>query len=44
MALAFTFWSSVQGVMEQLAVSPELIKSGAIPQSDWLIDIIRGAK
>lgn len=44
MALAFTFWSSVQGVMEQLAVSPELIKIGALPQSDWLIDIIRGAK
>ena len=43
-ALAFTFWSSVQGVMEQLAVSPELIKNGDIPQVEWLIDIIRGVK
>lgn len=44
LALAFTFWSSVQGAMEQLAVSPELIKNGDIPQTDWFIDIIRGVK
>ena len=44
MALAFTFWSSVQGVMEQLAVSPELIENGHIPKSEWFIDIIRGTK
>lgn len=44
MALAFTFWSSVQGVMEQLAVSPELIENGDIPQTEWFIDIIRGVK
>lgn len=43
-ALAFAFWSSVQGVMEQLAVSPELIENGHIPQSEWFIDMIRGAK
>ena len=44
MALAFAFWSSVQGVMEQLAVSPELIENGDIPQTEWFIDIIRGVK
>lgn len=43
-ALALAFWSSIQGVMEQLAVSPELIANGDIPQSDWFIDIIRGEK
>lgn len=42
--LAFTFWSSVQGVMEQLAVSPEIIAKGDIPQTEWFLDIIRGVK
>lgn len=38
-ALSFTFWGSVQGVMEQLAVS-----SGEqpLPDAQWLLDIIRG--
>lgn len=40
-ALSFTFWSSVQGIMEQLAVSPALLEQGKIPETDWLIDIIR---
>lgn len=40
-ALSFTFWSSVQGIMEQLAVSPALLEQGILPESDWLIDIIR---
>lgn len=43
-ALAFTFWSSVQGIMEQLAVSPEMIESGRLPETEWIIDIIRGKR
>ncbi|MDE7278707.1 MAG: TetR/AcrR family transcriptional regulator [Oscillospiraceae bacterium] len=43
-ALSFAFWSSVQGLMEQLAVSPEILKNGQLPETDWIIDIIRGAK
>ena len=38
--LAFTFWGSVQGVMEQLAVHPEMLESGALPETDWLIGIL----
>lgn len=42
-ALAFTFWSSVQGIMEQLAVSPEMLAEGqAMPETDWILDMIRG--
>lgn len=40
-ALSFTFWSSVQGIMEQLAVSPALLEQGILPETAWLIDIIR---
>lgn len=43
-SLSFAFWSSVQGIMEQLAVSPELIEKGQLPETDWIIDIVRGAK
>lgn len=43
-ALSFAFWSSVQGIMEQLAVSPEMLENGQFPETDWIIDIIRGAK
>lgn len=43
-ALSFAFWSSVQGIMEQLAVSPELIEKGQLPEADWIIDIIKGEK
>lgn len=42
--LAFTFWSSVQGVMERLAAAPEMVENGRIPETDWIIDIIRGNK
>ena len=42
--LAFTFWSSVQGVMEQLATSQDLIQNKDLPRTDWFIDIIRGIK
>lgn len=38
--LSFTFWSSVQGVMEQLAVHPEMLESGTLPETDWLIGIL----
>lgn len=42
--LAFTFWSSIQGIMERLASAPELAESGKLPETDWIIDIIRGDK
>ena len=42
--LAFTFWSSLQGVMERLAAAPEMVENGRIPETDWIIDIIRGNK
>ena len=42
--LAFTFWCGVQGVMEQLAVHPEMLENGMLPETDWIIDIIRGKK
>ncbi len=42
--LAFTFWSSIQGIMERLASAPELAESGRLPETDWIIDIIRGDK
>lgn len=38
--LSFTFWSSVQGIMEQLAVSPEMLEKGQLPETDWIIDIL----
>lgn len=39
-ALSFTFWSCVQGIMEQLAVSPEMLEKGQLPETDWIIDIL----
>lgn len=42
--LSFTFWSSIQGIMEQLAASPEMLERGTLPETDWIIDIIRGNK
>jgi len=43
--LAFTFWSCVQGVMEEIAVSPEMLSGEKeLPNAEWIIDIIRGAK
>lgn len=41
-SLSFAFWSSVQGIMEQLAAFPEMRKEGKIPDYKWIIDIIRG--
>ncbi|MBQ6796698.1 MAG: TetR/AcrR family transcriptional regulator [Clostridia bacterium] len=44
-ALSFAFWSSVQGVMEQIAVTPEMLSGEReLPDAEWIIDIIRGAK
>ena len=44
-ALSFAFWSSVQGVMEEIAVSPEMLSGEKeLPDAEWIIDIIRGAK
>lgn len=40
-ALSFAFWSSVQGIMEQLAVSPQLLEKEMLPETDWIMDIIR---
>lgn len=42
--LSFAFWSSVQGIMEQLAASPGMLERGTLPETDWIIDIIRGKK
>lgn len=44
-ALSFAFWSSVQGVMEEIAVTPEMLSGEReLPNAEWIIDIIRGAK
>jgi len=44
-ALSFAFWSSVQGVMEQIAVTPEMLSGEKeLPDAEWIIDILRGAK
>lgn len=44
-ALSFAFWSSVQGIMEQIAVTPEMLSGEKdLPNAEWIIDIIRGAK
>ncbi len=44
-ALSFAFWSSVQGVMEEIAISPEMLSGEKeLPRAEWIIDIIRGAK
>ncbi|MCD2491010.1 TetR/AcrR family transcriptional regulator [Lacrimispora sp. NSJ-141] len=37
-ALSLAFWCSVQGIMEQLAVS----ETSPVPDPDWLLDILRG--
>ena len=39
-ALSYAFWSSVQGIMEQLAVTPDM----PLPKSEWLVDILTGGK
>lgn len=41
-SLAFAFWSSVQGIMEQLAAFPEMRTEGKMPDYKWIVDIIRG--
>lgn len=39
--LSFTFWSSVQGIMEQLAATPEMYADGgALPRAEWLMGIL----
>lgn len=38
--LAFTFWCSVQGIMEQLAVMPRMRAEGALPRTEWIMDIL----
>ncbi len=44
-ALSFAFWSSVQGVMEEIAISPEMLSGEReLPDAEWIIDIIRGAR
>lgn len=41
--LAFTFWSSIQGIMERLAAAPEMSENDRFPETDWIIDILRGS-
>ena len=36
-ALAFAFWSAIQGIAEQAAMTPNI----PIPDSEWIVDIIR---
>ena len=36
-ALSFAFWCSVQGIMEQHLVAPEI----PLPEKEWLLDILR---
>ncbi|MFB0921585.1 MAG: TetR/AcrR family transcriptional regulator, partial [Oscillospiraceae bacterium] len=36
-ALAIAYWSSINGIAEQMAVRPDM----PYPESDWVIDIIR---
>lgn len=36
MALSFTFWCAVQGIMEQHMITPEI----PLPDKQWLLDII----
>lgn len=36
LALSMAFWCSLQGIVEQAAMRPEL----PIPQADWLVDIL----
>lgn len=44
-ALAFAFWSSVQGIMEQIALTPEMLSGEKeLPRAEWIIDIIRGER
>jgi len=44
-ALSFAFWSSVQGVMEEIAITPEMLSGEKdLPDAEWIVDIIRGAK
>ena len=42
-AISFIFWSSVQGIMEQLSASNELLLADKI-DTNWIIDIIRRNK
>ena len=41
-SLSFAFWSSVQGIMEQLAAFPEMRTKEKMPDYKWIVDIIRG--
>ncbi len=44
-SLSFAFWSSVQGIMEEIAISPEMLSGEKeLPSAEWIIDIIRGTK
>lgn len=36
-ALAVAFWCAIQGIAEQIAVSPEL----PCPKSEWIVDLLR---
>lgn len=36
-ALAIAYWSTIQGIAEQMALNPET----PCPESDWIIDILR---
>lgn len=37
LALATAYWSAIQGIAEQMALSPEI----PCPESEWIVDMIR---
>lgn len=37
-ALAIAYWCAIQGIAEQMAMNPDF----PCPESDWIVDIIRG--
>lgn len=39
-ALAYAFWCSIQGIAEQLAVSPQT----PFPEADWIVSILKNPK
>jgi len=39
-ALAIAFWGALQGIAEEIALSPDT----PVPDSEWIVDILRGEK
>ena len=39
-ALAYTFWCSIQGIVEQLAIYPQT----PLPEAEWIVSILKNTK